>query len=581
MPGLRAPAGVLRGGVRELVEAKTVLIGGEAGQGLVTVGQLLSKTLVRAGWRICVTQGYQSRVRGGHNTWAIRFGDREIGAPDEAVDLLVALDQESIGVHRGDLAPGGLLIADEGLESRGLPGLRVPFAQLAAVKHANVAALGITGTLLGLPEELMAGAVEELFGKKGPDATAENRRALAEACRWTLGAGASFPLPERPAPAAPRVMLNGNEALALGAFSGGLRFFAFYPMTPSTSISLTVAAHAAALGVVAEQAEDEIAAVNMAVGASFAGAPAMVATSGGGFALMVEGVSLAAMTETPLVVVVAQRPGPATGLPTRTEQADLEFVLHAGHGEFARAILAPGTPEECFLLGRKALFLAELFQGPVFILTDQFLADSYRAVLPFEVLALPAVSAGYAGEVAAPYRRYAITEDGVSPRLLPGRTHHLVVADSDEHTEDGHLTEDLEVRGRMVAKRLAKLEGLRLETLPPRLAGPAGAQLLLVSWGTTGAAAEEAAQVLRDRGIPAAALHFTQVWPLDPQQFLGTLRAAGRVVFVEGNATGQFERLIRRETGFVGAGHVRRCDGLPITPGYILRALAAQGISGQ
>lgn len=559
-------------------DSRQILIGGEAGQGLVTVGQLLSKALVRAGWQICVTQGYQSRVRGGHNSWAIRFGAGEIGAPVETIDLLVALDQESVETHKADLAPDALLIADETLDASGIPGLRVPFARLASAKHANVAALGVAGTLLNLSEELMAGAVEELFGKKGTDTAAENRRALAEACRWTASANASFSLPGPPPPAPPRIMLNGNEALALGALSGGLRFLSFYPMTPSTSIALTVVAHAAALGVVTEQAEDEIAAVNMAIGASFAGAPAMVTTSGGGFALMVEGVSLAAMTETPLVVMLAQRPGPATGLPTRTGQEDLEFALHAGHGEFARAILAPGSPAECFLTARKALFLAELFQGPIVLLTDQFLADSYRAVEPFEVRELPAVRAGFAGELAAPYRRYALTEDGVSPRLLPGRTHHLVVADSDEHTEDGHLTEDLAVRDRMVKKRLAKAEGLRWEVIQPRLDGPGGADLLLVSWGSTGAAAAEAAAELRDRGQTAASLHFTQVWPLDTGQFLGTLRAAQRVVFVEGNATGQFERLVRRETSFEGAGHVRRFDGLPITPGYILRALAAEDL---
>jgi 2-oxoglutarate ferredoxin oxidoreductase subunit alpha len=558
-------------------DTRTVLIGGEAGQGLVTVGQLLSKCLVRAGWRIVVTQGYQSRVRGGHHSWAIRFGSGEIAAPVEPIDLLVALDQQSVESHRPDLAPGAIVVADESIDAHGLAGLRVPYATLASAKHANIAALGVAGTLLGLPQELMAGAVEELFGKKGAEAAAENRRALEQSCRWAASAGATFPLPGAPRQGAARAMLNGNEALALGALSAGLRFLAFYPMTPSTSIALTVVEHAVALGVVAEQAEDEIAAVNMAIGASFAGAPAMVATSGGGFALMVEGVSLAAMTETPLVVMLGQRPGPATGLPTRTEQADLEFVLHAGHGEFARAVFAPATPEECFSLARKALFMAELSQGPVFVLTDQFLADSYRAVELFDVRELPGVRAGFDGEVAAPYRRYALTEDGVSPRLFPGLTPHLVVADSDEHTEDGHITEDLAVRARMVGKRLAKAEGLRLEVVPPRLDGPASAKLLLVSWGSTSGAAAEAAAQLRESGTAAAALHFSQLWPLDAQQFVGTLRAAGRVVFVEGNATGQFERLVRRETGFEAAGSVRRFDGLPITPAYILRALAAQG----
>lgn len=562
-----------------MLDSRQILIGGEAGQGLVTVGQLLSKALVRAGWRIVVTQGYQSRVRGGHNSWAIRFGPGEIGASVEPVDLLVALDQETVERHRGDLAPGALLIADERLDQLGLTGLRVPYEKLASPKHANVAALGVAGFLLGLTEELMAGAVEELFGKKGTDTAAENRRALAEACRWTAGEKASLALPGQPAPGPPRAMLNGNEALALGALSGGLRFLSFYPMTPSTSIALTVAAHAAALGVVAEQAEDEIAAVNMAIGASFAGAPSMVTTSGGGFALMVEGVSLAAMTETPLVVMLGQRPGPATGLPTRTGQEDLEFVLHAGHGEFARAVFAPGSPEECFSLARKAFFMAELSQGPVFVLTDQFLADSYRAVDLFDVRELPAVRAGFAGEIAAPYRRYAITADGVSPRLLPGQTHHLVVADSDEHTEDGHITEDLAVRARMVEKRLRKLEILAAEAIQPRRGGDPAPELLLVSWGSAGGAVAEAAERLRAGGVKAGTLHFSQLWPLVPEAFLGALTGAKRAVFVEGNATGQFERLVRRESGFAAAGHVRRYDGLPLTPGYVLDGLEKQGLS--
>jgi 2-oxoglutarate ferredoxin oxidoreductase subunit alpha len=550
-----------------------VVIGGEAGQGLVTVGQLLSKALVRAGWRICVTQGYQSRVRGGHNTWAIRVGAGEIAAPAEKIDLLVALDAESVALHGPELAPGGILLADEGADPAGLDALRVPYGSLAAAGRANVVALGVAGTLLGVPEDLLAAALEELFGKKGAAAAADNRQALAGACRWASATGRRLAIPGAPSSPGTRIMLNGNEAVALGALSAGLRFLAFYPMTPSTSIALTVAAHAAALGVVAEQAEDEIAAVNMALGASFAGAPAMVCTSGGGFALMVEGVSLAGMTETPLVVVVGQRPGPATGLPTRTEQGDLEFVLHAGHGEFPRAILAPGDPEECFALARKAFFLAEMAQGPVFLLTDQFLADSARAVDPFDVRALPAVRPGHEGEVAAPYRRYAFTASGVSPRLLPGRSRHLVVADSDEHTEDGHITEDLGVRTRMVRKRLAKGEVLAGEVLHPRREGDADAEVLLVSFGSTGGAVREAAARLRAAGTKAATLHFSQVWPLVPEGFLGALRSAKRVVVVEGNATGQFERLLRRESGYAAAAHVRRWDGLPITPEHVLRGL--------
>jgi 2-oxoglutarate ferredoxin oxidoreductase subunit alpha len=345
-------------------------------------------------------------------------------------------------------------------------------------------------------------------------------------------------------------------------------------MTPSTSIGITLAKWAGKIGLVVEQAEDEIAAINMALGASYAGAPSMVGTSGGGFALMVEGVSLAGMTETPVVVVVAQRPGPATGLPTRTEQADLHFVLYAGHGEFPRAIFAPGSVEECFNLTRRAFFLAEKYQGPVFILTDQFLSDSYRSVNPFEVESLPQVQVPLNSTPGSrPYHRYAITENGVSPRLLPGMNEHLVVAGSDEHTEDGHLTEDLSVRRQMADKRMRKGEGIRRGVVPPELKGDLNPDLLLVTWGSTRGAVLEAASHLRSGGRKTAILYFPQVWPLVPEKFLSALQGAGQVVSVEGNATGQLAKLIRQESGFEIRRRVGRYDGLPITPEYILREL--------
>jgi 2-oxoglutarate ferredoxin oxidoreductase subunit alpha len=332
------------------------------------------------------------------------------------------------------------------------------------------------------------------------------------------------------------------------------------------------------MGLIVEQAEDEIAVINMALGASFAGAPSMAATSGGGFALMVEGVSLAAMTETPMVIVVGQRPAPATGLPTRTAQADLEFVLHAGHGEFPRAIFSPGSIEQCFELSQKALQVADRYQGPVFILTDQFLADSYRAVAPFRLDAMPLVQpwSSEGRQFATPYRRFTITEDGISPRLLPGLTEHLVVADSDEHTEDGHITEDLGVRSKMVQKRLKKGEGIRAAALPPELQGAKEPDLLLITWGSNKGAVEEASVTLQTKGMRVATLHFAQVWPLVPEHFTGPLQEAKEVVAVEGNATGQLARLIRQETGFHIERRILRYDGLPITPEFILRELNPQ-----
>ncbi|MBI5522803.1 MAG: 2-oxoacid:acceptor oxidoreductase subunit alpha [Desulfarculus sp.] len=557
-------------------EALDILIGGEAGQGLVTIGQVLAKALVRRGYHILVTQDYLSRVRGGHNTFRIRTAPGPQAAPREGVDLLVALDQESLDLHAKDLRAGAQVIADSGLTCGLAPCLNVPYAELAPARYQNTVALGVAASLLGLEMPLIARELAAFLGKKmTPEVTEKNRAALAAAYDFTASQNTGFaPLPP-PIPAAPRLMINGNEALALGALAAGLKFLAFYPMTPSTSIALTAIAHAKALGVVCEQAEDEIAAINMALGAAYAGAPAMVCTSGGGFALMCEGVSLAGMSETPILIALAMRPGPATGLPTRTEQGDLELALFAGHGEFPRAIYAPGGVEDCFSLAALALAQAEKHQGPVFILTDQFLADSYRACQPFDLGAVEPVRSGLQTVAdEAGYRRYALTDNGVSPRALPGLSRALVVSDSDEHTEDGHLTEDLGVRVTMQDKRLRKLAGLIADRLPPSFSGPPDPDILLVGWGSTLGSLEEAAAQLDAQGRRVGVCHFRQVWPLAGEDFLERFGQAGQVVMVEGNATGQLAALIRRETGFSVGRLLPRYDGLPITPEYILRQLA-------
>ncbi|MGB9697981.1 MAG: 2-oxoacid:acceptor oxidoreductase subunit alpha [Thermodesulfobacteriota bacterium] len=551
-----------------------ILIGGEAGQGLATVGEILAKCLGRSGYYIVVTQSYQSRIRGGHNTFAIRVSSQPIWAPRESYDLLVALNEETITLHQKELTSSGLIVADQGCAVDEKNCLRVPFGHLAPRPLANVAALGVASALLGLDHNLVSLTLEKFFGKKKPELSKENQQVLQAAYQWATTQPLSLPKLPKISDPPPRLILQGNEAIALGAISAGLKFYAFYPMTPSTSIGLTLARLAGEMELVVEQAEDEIAAINMAIGASFAGAPSMVGTSGGGFALMVEGVSLAGMTETPLVIVVAQRPGPATGLPTRTEQADLNFVLHAGHGEFPRAILAPATVEECFYLTHQAFHLAEKFQSPVFILTDQFLADSYRAVEPFTLAGLTPVSLLLKDQsYSLPYRRFALTENGVSPRLLPGLSEHLVVAGSDEHTEDGHLTEDLEVRKKMVEKRLRKMDGLRQEIILPSFEGKEQPDLLLLSWGSTKGAVSEAAEILRSAGQKVSTLHFSQVWPLPTEYFLKYLQGAKKIISIEGNATGQFASLLRRESGLDVSYKISRYDGLPITPDYILRKL--------
>jgi 2-oxoglutarate ferredoxin oxidoreductase subunit alpha len=548
-----------------------ILIGGEAGQGLLSLGQILAKSLVRSGYYIVVSQSYQSRIRGGHNTFVIRVGIDEIDAPQEPVDLLIALNQETVDLHRADLLSKGLIVLDADFGVGGNGVLQMPFKDLAQDSYSNIVSLGAAASLLGLDEGVIGRTMDDFFGKKDVTLAEENRRVLATTMEWTARhAGSRHKLPA-PVISKRHLMLNGNEAIALGAISGGIRFSAFYPMTPATSICLNLAAQADKMGFVVEQAEDEISAVNMALGASFAGAPSMVATSGGGFALMVEGVSLSAMTETPLVIVVAQRPGPATGLPTRTEQGDLEFVLYSGHGEFPRAVFSPGTVEECFFLTRKAFELAEHYQGPVFLLTDQFLADSYRAVSPVDVEGLPPVSVCAEPAETKPYARYDNTESGISPRLLPGMSENLVVADSDEHTADGHITENLSVRKQMVEKRLRKGDGIRTEVIPPDMDGEERPDLLLVSWGSSKGAVSEAASRLRLKGVTVATCHFSQVWPLVPEHFMGRFKEARKVVCIEGNASGQLAGLIRRETGFQIKHNVLRYDGLPLTPESILR----------
>lgn len=560
---------------RNAANSMNIVIGGEAGQGLVTVGQLLAKSLARSGYSILVTQSYQSRIRGGHNTFAIRVGINEVMAPQEAIDLLVAFTAETVDLHREELSERGLVLADARFNIVDDACLNVPFNELTSERYINTAALGVLAQILGIDPEVAGKAVQDLLGTVHPDIAQENKKALETGFSW--GKARTVPALHLPSVDKPpqRLMMNGNEAIALGAVSAGLKFYSFYPMTPSTSIGISLAGWARELGLIVEQAEDEIAALNMALGASFAGAPSMVATSGGGFALMVEAVSLAGMTETPVVIVVAQRPAPATGLPTRTEQGDLEFVLHAGHGEFPRAIFAPGSVEQCFDLAKRSLHIAERYQGPVFILTDQFLADSYRTITPFELDGIPPVQpwSTQGLKIETPYRRFALTATGVSPRLLPGLTEHLVVAGSDEHTEDGHITEDLSMRVHMVRKRLKKGEGIRSEVVPPEHLGDWKPEVLLLCWGSSRGAVLEAAEGLRSKGERVATIHFSQVWPLVPEQFIGHLQEAKRVICVEGNATGQMAHLIRRETGFQIDERILRYDGLPFTPEYILRQL--------
>jgi len=557
----------------------TIKIGGEAGQGLQTIGYILARVLVRSGYHVFANQDYESRIRGGHNFFQVRFSDEKVLSPSEGIDILVALDRTSIEEHRKDLRGDGMILYDpESMKVRYEDPLflDVPMQGLAINAGGRVtmntvavgAVLGMLNHDLGILEDVL----RETFIRKGSDVVGANIKAgrlgyeyakdNCKRCAFVLSKGDG----KR------RMLISGNEALAIGAINAGCKFISAYPMTPSTGIITYMASKAEEFSIVAEQAEDEIAAINMAIGASFTGVRAMTATSGGGFCLMTEGVSLAGMTETPLVIVLAQRPGPATGLPTRTEQGELFFALFSGHGEFPRAVLAPRDAEDAFYTIQKAFNIAEKYQTVVFVMSDQHLADSYWSVdgLDPERVRIERGLLGD-GEVDEAYLRHRITETGVSPRAIPGQAGRaIVVTDSDEHDEEGHIIEDAMMRKAMMEKRMKKQEGIASEISMPLLYGGEGADVLLIGWGSTYGALKEAVDLLHRNGIKASMLHFNEIWPF-PHGAVGLIRSAGMVYTVENNFTGQLRRLIRMETGIDLDGSITRYDGRPFTAGEIVR----------
>lgn len=411
----------------------SVKIGGEAGQGLQSIGLILAKTFCRAGYHIFTVQDYESRVRGGHSSFYLRFSDSPVEASGDKIDLLVCFDHKAHSLYNGSLAPGGhIIINSDTANKTPLPNnfTPIPFETLALQAgrnkiYANSVAIGAIIGLIGCDFAVLDNAISEFFGKKNKqqDIIEQNTMAARSGFDFISKLRPRCLLPMPVKSGGKQLIITGSEAVALGALAAGCKFYSGYPMTPSTGILNYMAHSAEQMGLVVEQAEDEICAINMALGASYTGVRAMTATSGGGFALMVEGLSLAAMIETPIVIALGQRPAPATGLPTRTEQADLEYALYAGHGEFPRAIFTPGNAQQCFYLTAHAFKIAEKYQIPVFILTDQYLADSYQDFEPFDISKIDNtryLMTDDALSKISEYKRYAITPSGISPRALPG-----------------------------------------------------------------------------------------------------------------------------------------------------------------
>ena len=531
------------------------LIAGEAGQGAFSVELELTEILAKLNFHFFATKNYMSRVRGGHNFHMVRIADHPVHALSGAKwEMVVALDGETERRHKPNLREGGVWLSREMTQEIAEEAKK----NFQRVTTGNTILVGIVLSVIGVTPEQMEGAAEPgkvEYLKKGVD--------LAQ--RWNIAE--KFPVSPM---ASCHCKFDGNQALALGAILGGCQFMAGYPMTPATSIMHYFANAALEMPVHFEQAEDEIAAVNMALGASYAGLRSMVATSGGGFALMQEGVSLAGMTETPIVIAVSQRPGPATGLPTRTEQGDLNFILHAGHGEFPRIVFAAGSIEETIALAQRAFDLADRFQIPVFLMTDQYFADSVQIVeeeIPRDVLRR---------DLRAPdgtYKLYRLTEDGVSPLAYPGLSDALVRVISDEHDEEGKITEDLNVRVRMVDKRLKKLGLLRQEAVPPTMYGDPAAAAAVLCWGSTKHIVKEAAERLAGEGVATAVLHFGQVWPLTPEMVAPHRLTEKKLICVENNAGGQFAELLKRELGLAVSHRILKYDGECFTVSELSQSL--------
>jgi 2-oxoglutarate/2-oxoacid ferredoxin oxidoreductase subunit alpha len=543
----------------------SIVLAGEAGQGIQSIESILTKVLKKDGYYLFSTKEYMSRIRGGVNTTEIRISSKRIAGYVERIDLLIVLNKEGIP-HLSKRISGNTLVIGEKDKINYAGMADVPLTKMAlelgnAIYSGTIAA-GIICGLLGAGPEILKEVISTAFKSKSADIQAANTQAGEKG----YSIGQSLKQSEmnidikKASDVKDDIMISGAEAIALGALAGGCTYTCAYPMSPSTGVLVDMAEYAKDFDIIVEQVEDEVGVINMGLGAWYAGARAMVTTAGGGFALMSEGLSLCGMIESPLVVVIGQRPGPATGQPTRTEQGDLNLALYAGHGEFPRIIFAPGTLDEGFYLTQKAFNLADKYQVPVIILGDQFYLESYYNNPEFKMDGLKNETAVV--KTDRNYKRFQLTGNGLSPRGIPGFGDGYVCVDSDEHDETGHITEDLDLRTKMVDKRLNKMKLIEKEAVEPTLTGPSSYKALLVCWGSNYFPVKEACENLdlKDTSI----LHLSQVYPL-PSGVKKRLEKAEKIIMIENNATGQLSKLIRLETGIYIEKLILKYNGMPFS----------------
>ncbi len=564
-------------------------IGGAAGDGVASAGNTLALSVARQGVGVYAYNSYQSVIRGGHSWLRLRMSAEKPVNHGDQVDALIALNQDTLDRHLQELVAGGAALYNsatlrpsyeppDGVQLCPLPVPELTSAYKELPVMQNMLAVGVVIRLVGLDFAGLESVLESSFAKK-PQVVKVNLDAARAGYDY---AAAHFqPLPRQLQQTAQKwALVTGNELLAMGAAFAGCKFYSAYPMSPATHILEWFAAHAKELGICVRQVEDEISVVNMAIGASHMGVRSMCATSGGGFALMTEAVGMAGMIETPVVVINVQRAGPSTGVPTKTEQGDLNQAFGASQGDFPRIIMAPISIPDCFAAPALAFNLADRYQCPVIILSDLLMSEGNETVDPavlnveFEVDRGELITEARGQSRGEPYLRYKDSPSGISARAVPGVPDHLFVAATDEHDEDGVLISDVytdPVRRKKMADKRARKMSTVLDHLPaPQLEGPAGAEVTLVGWGSTWGVITEAVDRLNRGGISANHLPIKFLVPFQTEEVSAILGKSRRLIVVENNQSGQFARHLRAETGIAAHGHIRKYDGEPFEPKHIV-----------
>ncbi len=516
----------------------SILIGGAAGTGIETLEKILSNSFKESGYFLFSTKEYMSRVRGGSNTILIRISDAPINAPCWDVDVLVALDKQALKHSENRATKSTLVLTDEASENTNYSSIKITkmMQELGNPRYINTYVAGVIFGLLRIDTRALLQNVSEHFAKdtKNLDAVTTGLETANKLDNFIL---AKIPKPNKEEVSKLRLM-DGTTATGFGFLAGGCNFVASYPMSPSTGVLNFMASMSKKFTIVVEQSEDEIASLHMVLGAWYGGARALTTTSGGGFALMGEALSLAGMSETPAVIYLAQRPGPATGMPTRTEQGDLNMALHSGHGTFQRVVLAPGNLKECIDYAYLAFELADRYQVPVILLSDQYLADSVAMLENVDFSSYE--QRRYITKTTNDYVRYFNSENGVSPRGIPAFGEGLVCSEGHEHDQRSQITESYEQRVEMAQKRSRKEEGLVQEAISPKYFGDG--DIAVITWGSTQNAVSEALSIIDNSRLTQ--IHFAWIHPLNPQH-LEALKNYKHIIVVENNEDGAFAQKLK------------------------------------